>query len=163
MTGARILTDALARATLSSVTDPRDPSYARPRRPGPAPATMGTSVRKPPRGVHPEVWRLSETLLAARSRLPYASAEARLLDGVQRWIRLDLTVPLDGVSLTPTGPRWSAVLALVAAAARLCSEDTRTMLAPWLAGSMAAPGQAAVGVSPHAVAAAAFAAKAVAP
>lgn len=128
------------------------------RRPGPEPpATVGLrGMRKAPRGVHPEVWRLSETLLAARGRLPYASAEARLLDGVQRFVALECRAPVDGVSLTPTGPRWGAVLQLVRAAAALASDDSRGMLAPWVGVAPGVPGQGAVGVSPHAAAAAAF-------
>lgn len=142
--------------------DSRDPSYAPRMRPGPVGRrpTVGTDGRPVPRGVHPETWRLSETLLAARRRLPYASGEARLLDGVQRFVQLDARVPVDGVSLTPTGPRWAAVMRLLAAVAPLVSEDSRRMLAPWLGpATPGAPGQAAVGVSPHAGAAAAFAAR----
>lgn len=140
--------------------DPRDPNYAPRMRPGPGQrGTVGSVMRPVPRGVHPDVWRLSETLLAARRRLPYASGEARLIDGVQRFIQLDARVPVDGVSLTPTGPRWAAVLALVSAVAPLVSDDSRRMLAPWVGAAASAPGapaQSAVGVSPHAGAAAAF-------
>jgi len=150
------------------MSDLRDPNYAPRVRPGPVGRrpTVGAADgdRPVPRGVHPETWRLSETLLAARRRLPYASGEARLIDGVQRFVQLDARVPVDGVSLTPTGPRWAAVLRLLAAIAPLVSEDSRRMLAPWLGPSAAlpgAPGQADVGVSPHAGAAAAFAARSV--
>jgi hypothetical protein len=107
--------------------------------------------------VHPESWRLSEALLLARQRLPYATAEARLLDGVQRFVQLECRAPADGVSLTPVGPRWAAVLRVVDAVAPLVSEDSRRLLAPWLgAGVAGVPGQGAVGVSPHAADAAAF-------
>lgn len=124
--------------------------------------TVGADGRPVPRGVHPESWRLSETLLAARRRLPYASGEARLLDGVQRFVQLDIRVPLDGVSLVPAGARWAAVMRLLAAVAPLVSADSRSMLAPWLGPvTPGAPGQADVGVSPHAEAGAAFAARSV--
>jgi hypothetical protein len=141
--------------------DPRLPDYAPPRRP----ATVGTadpSARKVPRGVHPETWRLASTLLVARQRLPYASAEARLIDGVQRFVQLDATSPVDGVSLAPEGPRWRAVLAVLAAIAPLVSDDSRRLFAPWIGvGVAGTPAQGAIGVSPHAGAAAAFAASAV--
>lgn len=104
--------------------------------------------RRAPRGVHPTVWALSEGLLAARSRLPYATAEARLLDGLQRWVALEAKIPASGVSLSPAGPRWAQVLAAVVAVARLCSDETRAMLAPWAAD--AGPAGAVAGVSPHA-------------
>lgn len=147
---------------LAKAGDPRDPNYAPPVRPGPGERPTAGAPRRTPRGVHPETWRLSEALLAARSRLPYASAEARLLDGVQRFVQLDARAPVDGVSLTPTGPRWAAVLRLLAAVAPLVSDGSRAILAPWVGPTgPAAPGQAAVGVSPHAGAAAAFAARAV--
>lgn len=111
-------------------------------------ATAGSDGgRRAPRGVHPEPWRLSETLLAARSRLPYATAEARLLDGLQRWLALECRVPVGGVSLAPSGPRWAHVLAAVTAVARLCSDDTQRLLAPWVTPGPAAP---VAGVSPHA-------------
>lgn len=130
-------------------------AHVRPGPPGRRPTVGGS--RPVPRGVDPEVWRLSQTLLAARQRLPYATAEARLLDGVQRWVQLDARVPVDGVSLTPTGPRWAAVLALLAAVAPLVSDESRRMLAPWLGpATPGAPGQGVVGRSPHADAAAAF-------
>lgn len=103
--------------------------------------------RRAPRGVHPEPWRLAETLLAARSRLPYATAEARLLDGLQRWVALESKAPADGHALAPVGPRWALVLAAVTATARLCSAETQTMLAPWTGGGATAP---TAGVSPHA-------------
>lgn len=145
------------------MADPRDPSYAPPVRPGPGDrATVGAASARPvPRGVHPDVWALSEALLAARRRLPYASGEARLLDGAQRFVQLDARVPVDGVSLTPTGPRWGAVLRLLAAIGPLVSDGSRRMLAPWLGGvaGPGVPGQASVGVSPAAGAAAAFAAR----
>lgn len=150
---------------------PTDEARDAPRtRPGPEPAPparrgagVGTT-RRVPRGVHPETWRLAEALLLAVQRLPYATAEARLLDGVQRFVRLEARAPVDGVSLTPTGPRWAAVLRVVAAVAPLVSEDSRRLLAPWVApGTPGVVGQGAVGVSPHAAAAAAFGGLGVAP
>ncbi len=116
--------------------------------PGAAARTAGDgSFRRAPRGVHPEPWRLAEALLDARSRLPYATAEARLLDGLQRWVALECRVPVGGVSLSPAGPRWAHVLAAVAAVVRLCSADTQALLAPWATSGPAAP---VAGVSPHA-------------
>jgi hypothetical protein len=137
------------------LVSPDNPTHT--RRPGLAP-TAGTAAPRTPRGVHPEPWRLSEALLTTVRRLPYATAEARLLDGVQRFVRLECRAPADGVSLTPSGPRWAAVLRVVAAVAPLVSEDSRRLLAPWT-GGVAGPGvagSAGVGVSPHAADAAAF-------
>jgi hypothetical protein len=163
---------------VSPAGDHRDPNYAVVVRPGTqgTPPTRRRGQQRPtvgvrgsdqvpvPRGVHPETWRLAQTLLVARRRLPYASAEARLVDGLQRFVALDAKVPVDGVSLTPGGPRWGAVVTALQAIAALVSTDTRAMLAPWLPGGVAsvgAPAQGAVGVSPHAGAAAAFVASAV--
>ncbi len=111
---------------------------------------------------HPEVWRLSEALLAARQRLPYASPEARLLDGLQRWVQLEGGAPDPAARLQPTTPRWDGVLALVLATARLVSEPSRRMLAPWLPGGLVPEGlpyAPAPGVSPHAADAARFLAR----
>lgn len=116
----------------------------------PAPNPAGPRV---PRGVHPEVWRLALALLAARERLPYAAAEARLLDGLQRWVRLECTSPAGGVALAPVGPRWAAVLAAVSAVARLCSPESAGLLAPWAGSAPTAP---VAGVSPHRAAGAGF-------
>ena len=85
--------------------------------------------------------------------MPYATAEARLVDGLARWVRLECTAPASGTPLAPVGARWAAVLAAVSAVARLVSPATAALLAPWAAG--AGPVGAA-GVSPHAAAAAGF-------
>ncbi len=123
-------------------------AYAPPTRP---------SVSRVGRRGHPQVWALHLALLEARERLPYATAEARLLDGLDRWVRLESTSPSNGApALAPVGPRWAACLAAVAAVARLVSPESAGLLAPWAAlGAGLAPG--APGVSPHAADAAAFA------
>lgn len=119
--------------------------------PGPqSPAPRGPRL---PRGVHPEVWRLRSALLRAREARPYASADARLLDGVERYVRFECTSPASGVALAPVGPRWAAVLDLVSAVTRVLA-DPAPDLAEWarVAGSPA-PGY---GVPPTAEAVAAF-------
>lgn len=118
----------------------------------PAPAPPNPAGPRCPRGVHPEVHRLSTALLGARERLPYATAEARLLDGLQRWVRLESTSPAAGVSLAPVGPRWAAVLAAVRAVARLCSAESAGLLAPWVVQDHGA----GAGVSPSASVSASF-------
>lgn len=124
-------------------------------RPAPAgPSAPNPAGRRVPRGVHPAVWALYDALEGARRRLPYATAEARLVDGLARWVRLECTAPAGGTPLAPVGARWAAVLTAVSAVARLVSPSTAALLAPWAAG--AGPVGAA-GVSPHAAAAAGFA------
>lgn len=96
---------------------------------------------KPPRGWAPEVWRLRTTLLAARERLPYATAVARLLDGVERYVRLE------GRGRAAAGAWWAQVLDLVRAASALADAETRALLAPW-AGLVRAPAVAGSGFRP---------------
>jgi hypothetical protein len=80
----------------------------------------------PPRGWAPDVWALRVALLTARSRLPYASANARLLDGVERWVRMG------GRGRPASGPWWAWAVALTRAAAGACDDEpTRRILAPW--------------------------------
>lgn len=127
--------------------------------PSPRPATpIGSAPPtragpRVPRGVHPETWRLRCALLRAREARPYASADARLLDGVERYVRFECTSPAGGSALAPVGPRWAAVLALVEAAVRLL-RDPAPDLDEWARlGGSPAPG---FGVSPTAEAVASF-------
>lgn len=118
-----------------------------------APAAPSKAGPRVPRGVHPETWRLRCALLRAREARPYSSADARLLDGVERYVRFECTSPAGGVALAPVGPRWAAVLALVAATARLL-RDPAPDLDEWArTGGTPAPGY---GVAPTAAAVAAF-------
>ncbi len=110
---------------------------------------------RPPRHTDPVVWRLRCALLSARERLPYASAEARLLDGLERYVKFAARpglAPLDGgAALRSTGPAWAAVLTAVAAAAELCGPEARGLLAPWtvlVPTPARAPGVAPAGTSP---------------
>jgi hypothetical protein len=92
-----------------------------------------------PRGVHPETWRLYAACVTARDRVPYSSAEARLLDGLVWYVKhAGRTAP----RLTPAGPAWADALALVAAVCRVCSVDTQALLAPWARQAPSAPGVA---------------------
>lgn len=121
-------------------------------------------VTKKPRHVDPEVWALVLALTQARDSVPYATAEARLLDGLARWVRQAATGTLapDGVVLAPRGPVWASVLAAVGATARLCGEGTRRLLGPWLGPSPSGAAPTA-GVSPARAAAADFQAGALDP
>jgi hypothetical protein len=122
------------------------------------------SATKKPRHVDPQVWALVTALVQARESLPYESSEARLLDGVARWVRTAATGTTgpDGVVLRPEGPVWAAVLALVGSAARLCGEGSRRLLEPW-AGLSPAGAPPGAGVSPARAAAAGFGAGSVDP
>lgn len=105
-----------------------------------------------PRGVNPAVFRLYLALAQARGRLAYATAEARLLDGLARYVRLECGASSTGVPLTDVGPRWAELLGAVAATARLCSAESQALLAPWtvLVGGVGGGAAPAPGVSPHA-------------
>jgi len=113
----------------------------------------GADPTRPPRGVDATAWRLRCALRDAVARLPYATAEARLLDGLERWVKLALTpgqTAPGAPALVSTGPAWAAVLYAVAASAALVSEDSRALLAPWLALVPApprAPGAGAAGAA----------------
>lgn len=88
--------------------------------------TFNADPDRPPKGWSPEVWRLRATLLAARERLPYATANARLLDGVERYVRIA------GRGKPASGPWWASVLALVKAAVVLLDPESAKLLAPWV-------------------------------
>lgn len=89
-------------------------------------ATLPDPAR-PTKGWHPDVWGLRCALWAAAVRKPYATAEARALDGAARWIALS------GRNKAPSGPWWTRTLALAQAAAA-CAQcgETDALLAPWL-------------------------------
>lgn len=86
----------------------------------------GCDPAKPPRYWAPEAWRLRCALLVARQRLPYHTADARLLDGVERWVLYT------GKGKPVPGPWWALAVALASAAASaLADADGRVLLAPW--------------------------------
>lgn len=90
-------------------------------------ATTSAHAPAPPRGWVAEVWALRSALLVARSRLPYASAEARLLDGVERWVRMT------GRGRAAAGPWWGHAVGLTASAASAVADAPTTLiLAPWV-------------------------------
>lgn len=95
--------------------------------------TVGTSPGRAPAGVHPEVWRLRLAVVAAREALPYATAEARLLDGLRWWLQAASSGRTAADRrLGASGPAWAEALVLVSAIAAVCSPATRTLLAPWV-------------------------------
>jgi len=88
----------------------------------------------PPRGWAAPVWALRVALLTARARLPYATAGARLLDGVERWVRMS------GRGRAASGPWWAHAVALTAAAAAAVDDPpTSAILAPWVGLAVPAP------------------------
>jgi hypothetical protein len=90
------------------------------------PLPFGRSPDGTPKGWNPDVWALRMALLTARERLPYASANARLLDGVDRWVRLS------GRGRPPAGPWWARTCVLVRAVAEALEDrHTAALLAPW--------------------------------
>src|SRR6476660_1320202 len=92
---------------------------------------------RPRRGWAPEAWRLRCALRAARERLPYATTDARLLDGVERWVLGT------GLGRPVPGPWWALALALVTAAARcLADAASRRLVAPWVSGGATEPAAA---------------------
>lgn len=105
-------------------------------------ATAGAQPR-PPRGWDPGVWALRVALCTAVARLPYASANARLLDGVERWVRLG------GRGRAAAGPWWGHAVALTAAAVAACDDPpTTALLAPWVGLAGVRPGAAASAFRP---------------
>jgi hypothetical protein len=122
----------------------------RPDQPKPAPNGGARAVNpagpRVPRRVHPTAWALASDLALARSLRPYATAEARLVDGLARWVRLECTAPAGGAPLTPADAvRWGGVLAAVTATARLCGPAVQKTLARWTTpgAGTTAPGAAA--------------------
>jgi len=95
---------------------------------------------RPPRHWAPEAWRLRCALYDAMTRLPYGTADARLLDGVDKW------VGWTGKGKPVPGPWWALACALVAAMAPCLADATaRRLVAPWgrgegVAGADAGPG-----------------------
>lgn len=91
---------------------------------------------RPPRHWAPEAWRLCCAVYAACSRLPYASADARLLDGFHKWMLWT------GKGQPIPGPWWTRCCALAGALARcLADVDSASLVAPWCHGEGAAPGE----------------------
>jgi hypothetical protein len=65
----------------------------------------------------------------ARQALPYASADARLLDGVDKWLLWT------GKGKPVPGPWWALGCALTSAmAACLSDAGARRLVAPWVSG-----------------------------
>lgn len=84
------------------------------------------AAQSTPRGWHPDVWALQACLLVARCRLPYETGHARLVDGIQRWVKLT------GKGQAPQGSWWAQTLALVEATVKAVDEPgTTQLLAPW--------------------------------
>lgn len=69
-------------------------------------------------------------------RLPYASADARLLDGVHKW------VGWTGKGQPVPGPWWGVACRLTSAVAEaLADADGRNLLAPWASVGPSAPAE----------------------
>jgi hypothetical protein len=97
---------------------------------------------RPPRHWAPEAWRLRCAVYDAMVRLPYASADARLLDGYEKWLGWR------GKGQPVPGPWWALACAL-ASAVWGGLEDTVSarLVAPWgrhgatVPGADAGPGE----------------------
>lgn len=89
-------------------------------------AGAGLDPARPPRHWAPEAWRLRCAIATARQSLPYATADARLLDGVEKWLLWT------GKGKAVPGPWWALALALVAAM-HPCLADAAAarLVAPW--------------------------------
>lgn len=118
-----------------------------------ATAKAGSGLLRAPAGVHPETWRLRCALITARDRVPFATAEARLLDGLCWFVKAaakgaTCDPAADGRRLAPGGPGWAGAVAAVGAVARVCSAETQVLLAPWCGPAGAASGAAGVDFRP---------------
>ncbi len=70
----------------------------------------------------------------AMTRLPYASADARLLDGFEKWLGWT------GKGQPVPGPWWTVATGLVSAVYPALADATaRALVRPWCAGPGAAP------------------------
>lgn len=84
---------------------------------------------RPPRYWAPEAWRLRCAVVAARQALPYHTADARLLDGVDKWLLWT------GKGKPVPGPWWALACALARAMAPCLSDvGAGRLLAPWSQG-----------------------------
>lgn len=93
-----------------------------------------------PRHWAPEAWRLRCAVVTARQALPYASADARLLDGVDKWLLWT------GRGKPVPGPWWALALRLVAAMTPcLADPGAGRLVAPWCHGGGVAPADAGPG------------------
>ncbi len=96
-----------------------------------------------PRGWAPEAWRLRCTVCIARQALPYASADARLLDGVDKWLLWT------GRGKPVPGPWWALACALTSAMAPcLASSEAARLVAPWCHGGTVPSGDIETGFRP---------------
>lgn len=107
-------------------------AYVPPRR------RAGGDPARPPRYWAPEPWRLYCALVEARVRLPYATADARLIDGVAHY------VVMTGKGRATPSPWWTEVCDLVAAMLKCVADDgAQRLLSPWRSrtpGAATAPG-----------------------
>ena len=94
-----------------------------------------------PRGWAPEAWRLRCAVVVARQSLPYHTADARLLDGVDKWLLWT------GKGKPVPGPWWTVACGLVSAVYPALADATaRALIAPWGRGAAgAAPADAGPG------------------
>ena len=95
---------------------------------------------RPPRYWAPEAWRLRCAVYDAMTRLPYASADARLLDGLEKWLGWT------GKGQPIPGPWWARACVLTAGVHQALADATSARLvAPWAGAGAIAPADAGPG------------------
>lgn len=91
---------------------------------------------RPPRHWAPEAHRLRCAVYDAYTRLPYASADARLLDGVEKWLGWT------GKGQPVPGPWWNTATHLVSAVHPALADATaKALVRPWCVEPGAAPAE----------------------
>lgn len=113
---------------------------------GPRKVSRGRTYdpERPPKYWAKEAWRMRVAFRDAVARLPFTTADARLLDGVAVWLAYT------GKGQPVPGPWWT-LACRVAAAAVACVKDRQTAdyLAPWSERAPgAAPAEAGAGFRP---------------
>ena len=98
---------------------------------------------RPARHWHPEAWLLRCAVWDAGTRLPYASADARLLDGFEHWLGWT------GKGQPVPGPWWGLACGLAAAVVPALADPVAARLvAPWARDGAVPSGDASGGFRP---------------
>jgi hypothetical protein len=115
------------------VANARRPWVRRTHRPPDAPVPTPDTFRAAPRGWSSEAWALRVALFCAGARLDRESPLARLLEGVERWVRLGgCGRPAPGTGSAESKAWWRHALVLVRAVGVVSDDSTRMLLSQWL-------------------------------